>query len=182
MRRRYGLIAMLAAMLGTIPILISSEVSAQEVDPRSFVRRYNAGSKPVPASIGDVRWLEGHWIGKMPEGRVDQYFLPPAAGQMPSFVRSLNDKGIIFYEIASFVERDGTIFIRLRHFTPDLIGWEDRSGAIERPLLAIEGGNLFFDRASFIRTGEDTYTVYFLNMEGAKERDTLTIPFRRVRR
>lgn len=180
MRWKHGLIAMLAAMPGTI--LISNASSAQDADPRSFVRRHGAGSRPVPASIDDVRWLEGYWMGKMPEGPVEQYFLPPAASQMPSFVRSLNDKGIIFYEIATFVERGGTIFIRLRHFTPDLVGWEDRSGAIERPLLAIEGGNLFFDRASFIRTGEDTYTVYFLNMEDGKERDTLTIPFRRIRR
>lgn len=170
------------AMLGTILILVSGAASAQDADPRSFVRRYHAGAQPVPASIDDVRWLEGYWIGKMPEGPVEQYFLPPAANQMPSFVRSLNGKEIIFYEIATFVERDGTIFMRLRHFTPDLVGWEDRSGPIERRLLATEGGNLFFDRASFIRTGEDTYTVYFLNMEGQKERDTLTIPFRRIRR
>jgi hypothetical protein len=172
----------ISAMLGTILILTSSTASAQGADPRSFVRRYHEGAQPVPASIDDVRWLEGYWIGKMPEGPVEQYYLAPAADQMPSFVRSLNDKGIVFYEISTFVARGGTIFIRLRHFTPDQIGWEDRSGPIERPLLAIEGGNLFFDRISFIRTGPDNYTVYFLNMEGDQERDTLTIPFRRIRR
>lgn len=172
----------ISAMLGTILVLISSAASAQGADPRSFVRRYHAGAQPVRASIDDVRWLEGYWIGKMPEGPVEQYYLPPAADQMPSFVRSLNDKGIIFYEISAFVERGGTIFIRLRHFTPGLIGWEDGSRPIERPLLAIEGGNLFFDRISFIRTGADTYTVYFLNMDGDQERDTLIIPFRRIRR
>ena len=168
--------------LGAILLLISNAAAAQDADPRSFVRRHHAGSEPVSASIDDVRWLEGYWIGKMPEGPVEQYYLPPAANQMPSFVRALSDKGIVFYEISAFVERGGTIFIRLRHFTPDQIGWEDRSGPIERPLLAIEGGNLFFDRISFIRTDEDTYTVYFLNMEGDKEQDTLTVPFRRVRR
>ena len=148
--------------------------------PRDQVRRATEGAAPVPATLAAVAWLVGYWIGAMPEGPVEQIFLPAAVGQMPSFVRATDADGILFYEISNIVARDGTIFLRLRHFTPELVGWEDGSGPSERPLVAREAGNLYFDRASFVRTGADSYTVYFLNMDGEREGETLVVPFRRV--
>jgi hypothetical protein len=98
---------------------------------------------------------------------------------MPSFVRAWNKNGIIFYEIAMFVETGGSLVLRLKHFTSGLAGWEDKESYIERPLIAMERDRLFFHRATYVRTGTDSYTVYFLNMDGDREQDTLVIPFRR---
>lgn len=162
------------------PASTHAAAQAQEAPaPRSFVRRLQPGAASPRASLADVAWLQGYWIGEMPEGPVEQVRLPPARGQMPAFVRALNDGGIIFYEITTLVERDGSLVIRLRHFGGDLVGWEDGSGAIERPLIAIEGGNLYFDRMTMIRTDADHYTVYFLNMADGVEGETLVIPFQR---
>jgi hypothetical protein len=46
-------------------------------------------------------------------------------------------------------------------------------------LIAREHDRLYFHRATYVRTGADSYTVYFLNMDGDREQDTLVIPFRR---
>lgn len=116
----------------------------------------------------------------MPEGPVENIFMQPRFGQMPAFVRALNKEGIIFYEIATFVEKADSLVIRLKHFTSALAGWEDKDGYIERPLIAKDGNALYFHRSTYVRTGPDSYTVYFLNMSGEQEGETLVIPFRRV--
>lgn len=168
----------IAAILASV--LVQSVASAEGLSPRDHVRRWTDETPVAPAGLADVDWLVGYWIGDMPEGPVEQVFLPPSKGQLPSFVRATNPDGIIFYEISNIMEKEGTIFIRLRHFTPELAGWEDVSGPIDRKLIAIDGDTTYFDRVSFQRTGPDSYTVYFLNMEGEEERDTLVIPFHRV--
>ncbi|MEH6743604.1 MAG: DUF6265 family protein [Hyphomonas sp.] len=168
----------LAAILACLAVISPGPAGAET--PRDHVRRAEADTASPPASLAEVDWLVGYWIGDMPEGPVEQVFLPADKGQLPSFVRATNPDGIIFYEISNIIAQDGTLFIRLRHFTPGLSGWEDQSGPIDRRLLAIEGDTLYFDRVSFRRTGPDAYTVYFLNMDGDAERETLVIPFRRV--
>jgi hypothetical protein len=172
--RALGSLMLLSALAWSAPATAQS--------PREQVRRLAPGQASPAATLADAQWLVGHWIGDMPEGPVEQVFLAPVARQMPSFVRAIGREGILFYEISNLVESEGSLRFRLRHFTPELVGWEDAGGAIERRLIAIENGNLYFDRISLIRSGPDSYIVYFLNMAGDEERETITVPFRRVRK
>jgi hypothetical protein len=146
---------------------------------RSFVKLATEGQTPPPATLADVTWLQGSWIGDMPEGPVEIVFMQPRFGQMPAFVRALNKDGIIFYEITVFVEKSNSLVIRLKHFTSALSGWEDKETYIERPLVAKDHNTLYFHRLTYVRTGPDSHTVYFLNMSGEHEGETLVIPFRR---
>ena len=66
--------------------------------------------------------------------------------------------------------------------TLELEGWEAREVYIDRPLVARDSTNFYFDGITYSRTGPDTYVVYFLNRSGTEERDTLVIPFKRVAR
>ena len=115
----------------------------------------------------------------MPEGPVEIVFMQSRFGQMPAFVRALNKDGIIFYEITVFVKKSNSLAIRLKHFTSALAGWEDKETYIERPLVAKDRNTLYFHRLTYVRTGPDSHTVYFLNMSGEQEGETLVIPFRR---
>jgi hypothetical protein len=150
-------------------------------NPRALVRLATVGGVQPPATLADVAWLEGAWIGEMPDGPVENVFLAPRFGHMPTFIRAWNKTGITFYEIAMFAEVNGSIAIRLKHFMSDLVGFEARESYIEYPLVAKEGDKLFFHRATYVRTGADSYTCYFLYMEGEREMATIVIPFRRRR-
>jgi hypothetical protein len=166
-----GLVAFTAATRGQRALAADN--------PRAMIKLATPGMAQPPATLADVAWLEGTWLGGMPDGPVEQVFQAPMFGQMPSFVRAWNKRGIIFYEIAMFVEAKGSLTLRLKHFTSALAGWEDKESYIERPLIAREHDRLYFHRATYVRTGADSYTVYFLNMDGDREQDTLVIPFRR---
>jgi hypothetical protein len=87
---------------------------------------------------------------------------------------------VLFYEISVFLEVADSLSVRVKHFTPQLAGWEAQDAYIDRPLVAIEPGTFFFDGITFARSGPDAFTVYFLNRPNGVERETLVIPFRRA--
>ena len=80
---------------------------------------------------------------------------------MPGFVRAVNPRGVLFYEISVFVETAGSLSVRVKHFTPALAGWEAQDAYVDRPLVARDGDGFYFDGITFLRTGPDSFTVYF---------------------
>jgi len=115
----------------------------------------------------------------MPFGPVEQIDLPIAFGHMPSFVRAMNDDGVVFYEMSLFAQVGDSLAQRVKHFTSNLEGWEAREAHLDRLLVDREGDTFFFDGITISRTGPDSYLVYFLNRDGDKELDTIVVPFRR---
>lgn len=160
-------------------LLPASPSSAQQANPRAMIRLHVDGRPAPRATIADMAWIEGHWIGDMPEGPVEHVVLGPRFGHLPGFVRALAPKNPIFYEISVFAEVGDSLTLRVKHFTPELAGWEAQAGYIARPLVDRDATNFYFDGITFSRTGPDSFTVYFLNRTDGQERETLVIPFRR---
>jgi hypothetical protein len=100
---------------------------------------------------------------------------------MPSFVRALAGDKVGFYEISVFAEAAGSVVNRVKHFTPELAGWEAQDAYAERALVERDGYDLYFDGLTIKRTGPDSFTVYFLEHRDGLEGDTLVIPFRRAK-
>lgn len=161
--------------------LLNGQVGALAAEPRTMVRLQAQGQASPPAGIADLAWIEGHWLGEMPDGPVEHVILGAAFGHMPSFVRALSPQAPVFYEISVFVEVAGSLSVRVKHFTPSLAGWEAREAYIDRPLVGRDGDTFYFDGITFERTGPDSFTVYFLDRADGRERATLVIPFRRKR-
>jgi len=146
-------------------------------DPRRLIRRWKPGLAHPPATLADVAWLQGSWVGDMPLGPVENVILPPFDGQMPSFVRAQQKGHLLFYEITAFVEAEGSLLSRVRHFSPEYSAWE--SAVIERPLIAFDRQYMYFDGQTYERHGPDHYTVYHLNIRDGQEQDTIVVPFAR---
>lgn len=161
----------------TISARVAQEASPS---PRSMIRVSTADKSRAPAKIEDLAWLEGSWVGDMPDGPVEHVILPARHGHMPSFVRALAKDKVFFYEISVFAESGSTVVSRVKHFTPELSGWESREGYVERVLVERDEKTLFFDGLTILSTGKDSFTVYFLvKREDGTEGPTLVIPFRR---
>lgn len=173
---RFRFLAVALALAG----LFSAGLSrAQATAPRAMIKLHGEGSPAPRATIADMAWIEGHWIGEMPDGPVEHVVLSPRFGHLPGFVRALGDRAPVFYEISVFAEQGDSLTVRVKHFTPELAGWEAQSEYVARPLVNRDATNFYFDGITFSRTGPDSFTVYFLNRSEGKERETLVIPFRR---
>ncbi|WOI54401.1 DUF6265 family protein [Parvularcula sp. LCG005] len=115
-----------------------------------------------PASLDDVAFLEGEWRGEVFDMVVEHHILSPARGQMPGFVRIMTDEAVQVYEMASFIMADGSLTYRARQFTTDMIALQDRERFVDRPLVAKEGGTLYFDGMTFAPDGPDAMVVTFI--------------------
>jgi hypothetical protein len=146
----------LPALLG---IVLASPVAAQHALTPNTLRLAPGQSSP-PATIADMAWLTGHWLGEGLGGHFEEVWTAPKKGVMLGLYRGLKDDAPVFYEILTISEVSGSLEVRLRHFNPDLKGWEEKDQTVAMPFVARRDGLLHFDGMAFKPEGPDAVTVY----------------------
>jgi hypothetical protein len=139
-----------------------------------------AHAAPV-ASLKDLSWLAGSWEGDGIEGAPAlEAYAPAAGGQMVGHFRQLNKDGsVMFYEIITIVEQEGSLAYRLKHFNADLTGWEEKDKVTVFPLTTAAGNRWDFSGLVYECTGRDSMTASVkVHGDGGKE-ETLVFRFRR---
>ena len=53
--------------------------------------------------------------------------------------RSIKDDKVVFYELLTIVEQNNSLAIRLKHLTPEFIGWENKDDFLLWSLEGLEG-------------------------------------------
>ncbi len=119
-----------------------------------------AGQKSAPARIEDMAWYAGQWCGSGLGGINEEIWSTPRAGVMMGMYRLIKDGKPVFYELLTMLEEKGSLVIRLKHFHPDLKGWEERDESEEFAFVARRDGRLYFDGMTFEPSGPDAVTVY----------------------
>ena len=72
-----------------------------------------------------------------------------------------------FYELVTLVEEEGSLALRLKHFEPDLVGWEAKQESVRFPLVRREEETLWFDGLTIRRIGDDRMRIWVaLESEG----------------
>src|SRR5262249_20733864 len=118
------------------------------------VIRATPGSSPPPARIAAASWMEGDWVGRAMGGTSEEAWMAPLAGTMSSVYRGMRDGKVTFFEIVTLVEDGPSLKLRLKHFDPELRGWEAPEKTVDFPLVRAAPGALFLDGMSYQRVGE----------------------------
>lgn len=164
------------ARLLAIPLLIASPVlAAQET------RVAADGHVPPPATIDEAAWLIGDWVGTGIGGAAaSEVWLPPAGPTMVGlFVQEQADGSIMFTEHMYLTEEAGSLMVKLKHFNPDLTGWEEKDGMVRFRLLSIEPCAAYFSSLTYRCDGPNGLLVAVrMKSEGDKV-DELVFRFKR---
>lgn len=140
-----------------------------------------AGAAPPPATIADIAWFAGHWMGAALGGVSEEIWSPPDSGSMMGMYRLILDGKPVFYELLTLVEENGSLMLRLKHFNADLTGWEDKDRTEDFPLVATEGKAMHFEGVSFHPDGENAATIYLaIRQEDGSHREEV-FQYTRVR-
>jgi Domain of unknown function (DUF6265) len=136
------------------------------------VRAQTANTIPAPsdapgprAALADVAWLAGEWVGTGLGGVSEETWSAPAAGAMMGMYRLIVDGKVSFYEFMNLVEADGSLVLKLKHFNPDLTGWEEKDRFVSFRLAKIAPDQIWFGGLTFRRLGPDRLEI-FLALRG----------------
>lgn len=147
------------AVTATLFLLAAVVALAQEPITENTVR-LAAGATPPPATLAQVSWLAGHWTGDGLGGQAEEIWSGPQAGAMMGMFRLVHDGTTSFYELMTMVEEGRSLVLRVKHFNPDLEGWEEKGETVDFPLVAVAGDRFFFDGLTFHRRDNDVVTIY----------------------
>lgn len=88
----------------------------------------------------DFSWISGTWRGPGFGGTFEEIWSQPdAMGTVMGMFRFHDDQDSIqFYE---FWKLDGSGLL-LKHFTPEFIGWEEKDGFVNFPMVSAETGKI----------------------------------------
>jgi hypothetical protein len=101
------------ALLALLSLLTAGASSAAE--PTS------PPAAPRPQLVlADLAWIAGEWVGDKEGDRIEEVWLPPAAGAMPGLFRWLRGERLIVYEMLAFEQRPEGLVLLLRHFDAGL--------------------------------------------------------------
>jgi hypothetical protein len=144
---------LLGLLLAYIPFAADAD------DPVRILAR-EQGATPPAATLQDISWLVGRWVGEGLGGTAEDIIAPASGGQMMGMFRhSKGDGSVNFYEFYVFAEQDGSLTQRLKHFSPPLSAWEDKDEFVEFPLVAIEEHAAYFDGLSYVLAEGGRLTV-----------------------
>ncbi len=96
-------------------------------------------------SLDEFTFLAGLWQGNGLGGIVEEQWSPPQAGAMIGTFRLIREGKNIFYEIMELSEKEGQIYFKVKHFTPEFIGWEEKDKYITFPFLVRQNNAFYFN-------------------------------------
>lgn len=106
-------------------------------------------------AIQDFGFLEGRWCGKALDGEVVERWEAPFGDAMSGTMTLVREDAVVFHEFFVITEVDGRWQLRLKHFGPDVVGWESREEVVTFPLESVAPGAAVFDGLVMQRAGHD---------------------------
>jgi hypothetical protein len=165
------LLVVVVVVLASVPALAGQEEK---------IRALAEGAKPAEARIGDVAWLAGQWVGQAMGGTSEEIWTAPRAGAMMGMFRQVGEKGVVFYEILTLAEVDESLVLRIKHFGPDLKGWEEKDEVESFPLVAIDETTAYFDGVTYRKEADGGLVVWVKAEEKGEKPKELEFRFRPV--
>jgi hypothetical protein len=107
------------------------------------------GEARQPATLSDVSWLRGEWIGEGLGGQADEIWSAPMAGTMVGTFRLVNEGKLVFSEFFMLVEEQKSLTLKLKHFDSKMKGWEEKEKFTEFKLIKVEHQTAWFDGLTY---------------------------------
>jgi hypothetical protein len=149
-------------------VLSAASAPAQEV----------AAPPPQKATLADVAFLTGHWVGGEAGDLSEEVWSAPEGDSMMGMWRYAAKGQTRIYEILTLTAEGESVVLRIRHFSPKLVAREEKERPVELPLVAKGPREAVFEgpeynvkgtvRLTYKRPTDDTL-LGMLEKEGKKQ-------------
>lgn len=107
-------------------------------------------SASTPASkattLADVAFIAGTGTGSMNGGVIEEHWTAPAGDSMMGMFRYTKGGKAVFYEFLLIEQTVTGPVMRLKHFNPGLIGWEEKAEVYSYDLVDVQPRRAVFER------------------------------------
>lgn len=157
----------LARLLTPPAVLLAAALAALAAEPHTeHTFTLTDGEHRPAATLEDASWLVGSWTGTAFGGRFEAVWNPPTAGSMVGLYKLFDDDGVRFYEILLMTVEDGTLSLKVKHFSADFVAWEEKPDYHTFRLVKKEPDALHFGGLSLYRRGDDAIDGYIVMRKG----------------
>lgn len=132
------------------------------------------------ASLQDFAWLAGRWIGDGLGGRMEEVWSPPAGPQMVGHFQLDKDGAPALYELMLLDEFEGGLRMRVKHFNPTFVGWEEKDAWHTFGFVSGSPGVLILGGLELRRSGPDRLTMQLVIEQADGSVETETLDFSRA--
>jgi hypothetical protein len=115
--------------------------------------------------IKNLAFMAGKWKTETNWGEMEENWSEPLGNCMMCSYRCVKDGKVLFYEFVVIEQTDSVPVMKLRHFSPGNIGWEEKDKPYIYPLMFLDVDKARFERPdkktalTFYRTGPETMKV-----------------------
>lgn len=106
----------------------------------------DASTEPVQATIVDFAWFSGHWLGEdnSSEEMIEETWGVVHGGVILGMFRQDSPRQT-FYELITLAETErGSVEMRIRHFNPGLVAWEEKDETVLFALVKVKENHADF--------------------------------------
>ena len=153
--------------------IFSAGASAQIKQTEHTLQLEDKASRPK-ATLADVKLLEGHWKGDFLGAKAEELWLPPAGGAMAGLFRLYEGEKAVFYEFMLLVEEEGSVSMKLKHFHPDLKGWEEKNEMKTFRFVKATPEGVWFEGLTFLKQADGSLKgfIAFSNKQGVAREES----------
>jgi hypothetical protein len=142
-------------LIAIFTVVVSSQVKNTE-----NTLKLADGAKSPSASIKDIAWLAGNWSGTGLGGVSDETWGTPNNGVMVGTYRLVVNNKPVFYEMMWLIEQEDSLILRLKHFSPELVGWEEKDKTVDFRFVNKTGNRMNFNGLTYEKTSKSKLTIY----------------------
>jgi hypothetical protein len=132
----------------------------------SQVRQLEENQPPGKGKVEYLSWLHGYWTGSGLGGDCEEVWLPAKDGHMIGTFRFWNEGKLVFSEFMNLVQEGESISLKLKHFNPDLTGWEEKEEWTTFKLIEIAENTAWFHGITYERKGDELVISLSLTENG----------------
>ena len=120
----------------------------------------------VPGTLDDVSWMVGSWTGDAFGGTFEEVWNPASLGTMIGMFKVMGDGEVSFYELMLLAEEEGSLVLKVKHFSADFTAWEDKEDYVTFRLVRVEPDAVHFSGISFYSVSDDEIHTYLALHDG----------------
>jgi uncharacterized protein DUF6265 len=124
-----------------------------------------SGKSASDVKLDDLSFICGHNRGELDGTIIDEHWSEVGGDTMIGMFRQIKNGKAQMYEFLTIEQTPAGPVLRLKHFDPGLVGWEEKAQASSYPLISWKPNEAIFERPdkavrlTFRSTSKDTLDV-----------------------